>query len=409
MEDVRLLDEIVTKYQTETSDNVIGVGYGYKVTNGLLTTEKSLIFSVSKKLPLEQIDEKDIIPNTITYSGETFKTDVVELEIKPLNCPVDFYNWQVTPPTNRNKIRPLKCGISVTNYSDLSGFVGTLGFLAVDNDTNSLVGVSNNHVLVSDAFINVQKSSTGSISSILNDFVTQPNEVGNSGLNNSIGIVKKYKTISGGTLNYADVALTTINSSDIDVNTSYLMEGVTGWTQPLEFASSSEIDGLLTNKNNLFSAGRTTGSKGEGEMKLLTNSYPVTININYLKQGNNTTIQFGRCIQFVASASTTPNGTICAFPINGGDSGSALVADFSGTRKIVGLVFAGGLLSGVTYYGYANRIDDVADSINISPWTGQTVNYSNTGVTETHIVLGKSSDEKIILSGKTFWQVGTID
>jgi hypothetical protein len=409
MEDVRLLDEIVTKYQTETSDNVVGVGYGYKVTNGLLTTEKSLIFSVSKKLPLEQIDEKDIIPNTITYSGETFKTDVVELEIKPLNCPVDFYNWQVTPPTNRNKIRPLKCGISVTNYNDLSGFVGTLGFLAVDNDTNSLVGVSNNHVLVSDAFINSQKSSTGSISSILNDFVTQPNEVSNSGLNNSIGIVKKYKTISGGTLNYADVALTTINSSDIDVNTSYLMEGVTGWTQPLEFANSSEIDGLLTNKNNLFSAGRTTGSKGEGEMKLLTNSYPVTINIAYEKQGINTTIQFGRCIQFIASASTTPNGTICSYPINGGDSGSALVADFSGTRKIVGLVFAGGLLSGVTYYGYANRIDDVVDAINISPWTGQTVNYSNTGATETHIVLGKSSVEKLVLSGKTFWQVGTID
>jgi hypothetical protein len=144
-------------------------------------------------------------------------------------------------------------------------------------------------------------------------------------------------------------------------------------------------------------------------MKLLTNSYPVTINIAYEKQGINTTIQFGRCIQFIASASTTPNGTICSYPINGGDSGSALVADFSGTRKIVGLVFAGGLLSGVTYYGYANRIDDVVDAINISPWTGQTVNYSNTGATETHIVLGKSSVEKLVLSGKTFWQVGTID
>jgi hypothetical protein len=406
MEDMKLLDELTIKYQQETSDNVIGVGYGYKTKNGLLTTEKSLIFSVSKKLPIEQVDEKDLIPNTITYSGETFKTDVVELEIKPLTCPSDFYNWQTTPPSNRNKIRPLKCGISVTNFSDLSGFVGTMGFLAVDNETNSLVGVSNNHVLVYDAFLNSDRSLGGIKTSILNDFVTQPNESGNSSLNNAIGKVKKYKPISSGSINYADVALTTINSSDINISTSYLMEGVTGWTQPLEFATSSEIDGLLTNKNNLFSAGRTTGSKGEGEMKLLTNSYPVTINIAYTKQGNDTVVQFGRCIQFIASATTTPNGSICSYPINGGDSGSALVADISGTRKIVGLVFAGGLIGGVTYFGYANRIDDVVDAINISPWTGQTVNYSNTGITETHIVLGRSSTEKLILSGKTFYQVG---
>ncbi len=403
---MKLLDELTIKYQQETSDNVIGVGYGYKTKNGLLTTEKSLIFSVSKKLPIEQVDEKDLIPNTITYSGETFKTDVVELEIKPLTCPSDFYNWQTTPPSNRNKIRPLKCGISVTNFSDLSGFVGTMGFLAVDNETNSLVGVSNNHVLVYDAFLNSDRSLGGIKTSILNDFVTQPNESGNSSLNNAIGKVKKYKPISSGSINYADVALTTINSSDINISTSYLMEGVTGWTQPLEFATSSEIDGLLTNKNNLFSAGRTTGSKGEGEMKLLTNSYPVTINIAYTKQGNDTVVQFGRCIQFIASATTTPNGSICSYPINGGDSGSALVADISGTRKIVGLVFAGGLIGGVTYFGYANRIDDVVDAINISPWTGQTVNYSNTGITETHIVLGRSSTEKLILSGKTFYQVG---
>jgi len=281
-----------------------------------------------------------------------------------------------------------------------------MGFLAVDNETNSLVGVSNNHVLVYDAFLNSDRSLGGIKTSILNDFVTQPNESGNSSLNNAIGKVKKYKPISSGSINYADVALTTINSSDINISTSYLMEGVTGWTQPLEFATSSEIDGLLTNKNNLFSAGRTTGSKGEGEMKLLTNSYPVTINIAYTKQGNDTVVQFGRCIQFIASATTTPNGSICSYPINGGDSGSALVADISGTRKIVGLVFAGGLIGGVTYFGYANRIDDVVDAINISPWTGQTVNYSNTGITETHIVLGRSSTEKLILSGKTFYQVG---
>jgi hypothetical protein len=407
MENFYLLDELVTKYQNETSDNVIGVGYGYKTKNGLLTTEKSLVFSVQKKLPLEEINEDDIIPQFINYSGETFKTDVVELEIQPLDCPSDFYTWQTIPPTNRNQFRPLKGGVSVTNFTNLNTFVGTLGFLAVDNETNSLVGVSNNHVLVYDAFVATGRTTTGITTSTLNNIVTQPNEPGNSSISNSIGVVKRYKPITNSSINYADVALTTIRFSDID-NLSYLMEGVSGWTQPLSFASSSEIDGLLLNNNNLFSAGRTTGSKGEGEMKLLTNAYPVTINIAYTKQGNDSVVQFGRCIQFIASASTTPDGFICSYPINGGDSGSALVADFSGTRKIVGLVFAGGLISGVTFYGYANRIDDVVNAINISPWTGQTVNYSNTGLTETFIVQGRSSLDKIILSGKTFWQVGTV-
>jgi hypothetical protein len=408
MENFYLLDELVTKYQNETPDNVIGVGYGNKITNNLLTTEMSIIFTVKKKIPIDEIDEENIIPSIITYSGETFLTDVVELEIKPLNCPSSFYTWQTTPPTNRNMIRPLKGGISMTNFTNLNNFVGTLGFLAVDNETNSLVGVSNNHVLVYDAFLTTQRISSGITTSILNNIVTQPNEFNNSSISNSIGVVKRYKPITNGSINYADVALTTIRSSDVNMSTSYLMQGVTGWTQPLIFASSVEIDGLLSNKNNLFSAGRTTGSKGEGEMKLLTSSYPVTINIAYTKQGNDSVVQFGRCIQFIASASTTPNGSICSYPINGGDSGSALVADFSGTRKIVGLVFAGGLISGVTFYGYANRIDDVANQINISAWTGQTVNYSNTGMTETYSISEMSSLDNIILSGKTFWQAGTV-
>jgi hypothetical protein len=408
MENFYFLDELVTKYQNETPDNVIGVGYGNKITNNLLTTERSIIFTVKKKISIDEIDEENIIPPIITYSGETFLTDVVELEIKPLNCPSSFYTWQTTPPTNRNMIRPLKGGISMTNFTNLNNFVGTLGFLAVDNETNSLVGVSNNHVLVYDAFLTSQRMSSGITTSILNNIVTQPNEFNNSSISNSIGIVKRYKPITNGSINYADVALTTIRSSDVNMSTSYLMQGVTGWTQPLIFASSVEIDGLLSNKNNLFSAGRTTGSKGEGEMKLLTSSYPVTINIAYTKQGNDSVVQFGRCIQFIASASTTPNGSICSYPINGGDSGSALVADFSGTRKIVGLVFAGGLISGVTFYGYANRIDDVVNQINISEWTGQTVNYSNTDMTETYSISEMSSLDNIILSGKTFWQAGTV-
>ena len=284
--------------------------------------------------------------------------------------------------------------------------MGTLGFVGVDNQTNSLVGVSNNHVLIEDAFLANERSTSGEKSSIYENMVTQPNESGNYGLQNAIGIVKKYVPLSGTSYyNSVDCALTTLNETDID-STSYRQYGMTGWTQPLTFASTSEIDNLLSTNPNLFSAGRTTGPKGEGDMKLFVDSISTTISINYNKQGTSTTIYFEDCIRFYASASTTPTGFVCTYPIAGGDSGSALVADFSGTRKIIGLVFAGSYFNGQVVRGLANRIDKVAEQMDISPWTGGTVNYSDTGNTQTHTVSGLSSEPYIVLSGNTYWQAG---
>jgi hypothetical protein len=88
--------------------------------------------------------------------------------------------------------------------------------------------------------------------------------------------------------------------------------------------------------------------------------------------------------------------------IVGGDSGSALVADFSGTRKIVGIVFAGAMLSGSTIYALENRIDKVAEQLSISAWTGNSVYFSSTGSTELHRVNGLSSDINLGLSKKHF-------
>ena len=180
-------------------------------------------------------------------------------------------------------------------------------FLAVDTDTNSLVGVSNNHVLVKNAFLASERKTDGTHTSISNNFVTQPNDGSNRGLQNSIGLVKRYVPLSGtssGTPNYntVDGALTTINESDISYTTSYRQYGMTNWAQPLQFASTEEIDSLLTNQNNLFSSGRTTGPKGEGNTKLFTDSTSNTITIKYNNQGTEEIIYFSDCIRFGASA-----------------------------------------------------------------------------------------------------------
>ena len=42
-------------------------------------------------------------------------------------------------------------------------------------------------------------------------------------------------------------------------------------------------------------------------------------------------------IVYVASATTTPSGTVCPYPIYYGDSGSIVSADINGVRKIIGL------------------------------------------------------------------------
>lgn len=419
MMDQDTINELTKHYLSNTSANIVGVGYAKKTVGGKLTDEDAIVFTVKNKKPLEEIPENEILPSKIQVGDRLLPTDVEQGVYRMVqSCPSDFYTWQnpSTPPGNRNQFRPLQGGVSVTNYTNLSNYVGTLGFLAVDTQTDSLVGVSNNHVLVKNAFLASERQVIGVHTSIYNNFVTQPNDGSNRGLQNSIGLVKRYVPISGSPeFNTVDAALTTINESDINYSESYKQFGMTGWPHPLEFASTSEINSLLANGNNLFSSGRTTGPKGEGSMKLLPDASTFTVSIEYNNQGTEEEIYFSDCLRFKASASTTPSGSVCSYPINGGDSGSALVADFSGTRKIVGLVFASMSVSAetqngiewVVVRGLANRIDKVAEQLSISAWTGNSVYFSDTGSTQLHTVQGLSSDINIELLGNTYWQAGT--
>lgn len=392
------ISDITEDLFLKTPENVTGVWYGFKKSNGKFTNELSIVFNVKEKLPVDKIPENELLPKEIIFSGKTIKTDVVSEEFKALqDCPADFYEWNTIPPENRSKIRPLQGGLAITNYTKLYGYYGTFGFLAEDTETNSLVGVTNNHVIIDDAFINTERTGT-TISNTINNVVIQPY---NSPSDN-VGIVKRYYPIYSNGINYIDCALFTVDSKDIDNNVSYNQLNLSGWTQPLEFATTSEIDNLLSTYPNLFSSGARTGDKGEGDMKLLPNSIGATVSVGgYNKQGSSISVNFGDCIIFVASATTTPNGYICSYPINSGDSGSALIADFNGVRKIIGLCFAGS-----TFYGIANRIDRVSSLINIRSWSGQTINYSDINNVQKITLPHSRSDLNKIFSGNTYWQSG---
>lgn len=400
------LNSVTKDLYNSTSENVVSVGYGKKKKNGIITSENSLIFGVLEKKPIYEIPPDELIPNIINIDGENLTTDVIEWKVPSLlvDCPSLFYDWMTTPPPNRGLIRPLVGGLSIVNYTSLSGYAGTMGFVAVDNQTNSLVGVTNSHVIIDDAFLNSERTINSVATNVAGDSVTQPSsiETGYLGQNNSVGVVKRYYPLVGPTgTNLIDAAIFTINESDINTGTSYQQLGLS-YNQPLEFATSFEIANLVISGTPLYSTGRTTGAKGEGDMKLIPYIVALTTLVNgNTKQGLSTNTTFSDCIAFVASATTTPSSEYCLYPIAGGDSGSVLTGDFGGVRKIVGLNFAGNNTVGV-----ANYITNVASLLDISPYTGQSVNYSDTGNIQYHLVAGKSSDISLDISGDVFWQVG---
>lgn len=420
------IKNITKEINNNTSNDIVGVSYGLKIVEGKLTNEKAIIYTVKEKKPIENIDEKDLIPREIEIDGEKVKTDVVEGIIKPHGygmCDNSFYEWMNAAPTNRNKFRPLKGGISTTNLTTLGNYVGTLGFIAVDNDTDSLVAVSNNHVYVNDAFFTSERDSSGVITDAYTPSghtVSQPNEVGNYGSQNRIGILKKYQPLE--TQNTVDVAVSTIDDlSLIDVNTSWMQEGITGMTSPPRFATTQEIDTLLSDPSTeYYSAGRTTGAKGEGLIKLLNYASDSSIYISYNKQGTESPVFMNDTFELIASGSTTPAGDFCYYPSYGGDSGSAILSIINNDWVIVGLLYGG-------RYAYNNndplgngmspiqtlccRIDNIAQALNIRAWDGTLngINISDLTSAETFVSSGQTNDKNVVIDGKTFWQMGMVN
>jgi len=395
------------------------VKYGYKTKNGIRTGEKSIVFGFDEKKPLSELNESEIIPNSVNIKNEDIVTDViVEQKPQPLYefCPSSFYTWQNTTPPQRNFQRPLKGGLEISNQSSssLSGgiIIGTMGFIAVDNETNSLVGVTNNHVAIAPPRTGfIANEPNRAVDNCLGNNVSQDASYSSS---KRIGKVKRYKPIYGNVNNYTDGALISLKESEVNLNESYKFYGFeSDITGPLDFATTAEIDSLIDNNYEFYSVGRTTSAKGFGETKLLFDGYstfPIAYSLG-INENNLKYVIFADSISYIASASTTTPGDVCYSPIEGGDSGSGLLVNINGTIKIVGLSFAGaGQCDGcLKVIAHANRIDRVAEDLNISPFTGQAVNFSDIDNPLVHYEPGLSSDETKVINGKTYYQLGSLE
>jgi hypothetical protein len=393
------------------------------------------------------------ICSTTCYQGETYYWT---FDGTTLNLPGNYSSL-----ANRQTQRGLKGGVSITSTSHSTPFtsagsVGTMGLVCQDSASGAIVGLTNNHVVIRDAFYTSQRTYTNpqneynlndSSSSIQSDFVyqtgdSQPvNPTGANKIGRVLRYVPLYTSASTATnpslVNKVDAAMFSLactsstGATIINFTSSFQQLGLT-YTASMPFASTAEIDDLINNNHEFYSSGRTTGPKGSPATLCPLRFFSYTsFPIAYPLQGVPTLSYFTDIIAYVKPADsasynpTTPLSptTICPYPVWGGDSGSTLIANIEGTWKIFGLVFAG---NGISYnpqtnspvtstnvpyqvassIGFACRIDQVAAQLKIKAWTGSAAPVVDENTIVFKTVSGSSSIPTLSCSGSIYWQVG---
>lgn len=441
----------------------VGINFGKKAVGGKYTNDDCIIFNVEKKKPLNEIPKEEVLPSSVEIEGKIYKTDVIQRgKVRLLNncdtcddcpnkedycpgcgqepciectladsiyCSADVmnncYKWMGYPyrvtPTNKRMIRPIKGGAKIVpeysiNYvpQGVTYSYGTLGFIAIDNMTSALVGITNNHVVVKNAFYTAYRNINGPIVNELDGNVYQPfvEEREINGIYTPIlyptddyppiGKVLRYVPLIP--INYGfnrvDAAIISLDSSVVDFDESFKQIDLP-WNYPMPFADNNEINGL-TMSTPIYSTGARSGAKIWGTAcELHVVGKVASEPIEYDNDGSAVAAMFENLIE-IKRMDTDGYYNQCPCPIAGGDSGSALIANISGTWKIIGLLFAGGTNSGL-----ACRITDVASQLGISAWMGEDTPFVDLNSQERITISSQSALKTLDCpDGKTYWQIG---
>ena len=432
---LELTQEIKDKIREQVLQNphVTSVGYGYKISGGVNTGEPAIVFGVEAKKPLSEIPEGELLPSSVDINGVVVKTDVKQRgRPQLLQCNGDCgQNAGSGSALNRSYTRPVMGGLSITSLNN-SNSVGTFGLVVKDVATGCVVGLTNNHVTIQDAFYTSQRNLAGVLQneySPVDNIYQDAEYAGTPPPTNIIGRSLRYVPIypqSSGLTNSVDAAIFSINITALSTTQSWRQVGLDSVvTDYLPFATTLEIDTLLAVNPQLYSSGRTTGPKGGASCPLKLFELGTSFSIYYKMQGENTVIIMENTIAFFKPPLDHPESQdpteygLCCNPVRGGDSGSALIADIEGTIKVIGLVFAAGNDFNETTcdggnnsykYGFACRIDEVASQLGITSWNkGDLLKAVDTSTIDYRTEPGGSSDKTKSCDGKTFWQVGLTD
>jgi hypothetical protein len=449
-------EQICNQY-LKTNPNITGIGIGKKIKNGERLDQLSIIFSVQEKKPLSELSEEEIIPQNIDINDQNIISDVVRCgRAIRVGCKdwvqgqkiIDGYGTGTNATAEQNlhrvRVRPLVGGISITEQSGLLEYLGTLGCLAIDNEDGKVIGLTNSHV-VCECYVEPENQLSIYNFNSSGDPIIQPAllepyngteaSLPSNQLINKIGTVKRYASSNfndiyfDSTANYIDAAVISIDAGNA-TSASFGMLGFNE-TGPLPFATTSEINSLISNNCPLAISSRTTGAKnvdcGIIATEINSSAYIAAerclpYDNDYIQQlipwlggdfdfwrgGQRKYIYYNDLVKFEYADGSDGVSV-------GGDSGSAVIALLpGGVRKIVGLLFLGTTDAGATA-GWFCRIDRVAEELNVSQWNGN-LNFSNPSTWQyitKPVVLPDPENDLIDLpltiteGGKKYWRIGT--
>ncbi|WP_339711909.1 hypothetical protein [uncultured Kriegella sp.] len=297
-----LLEE--AKVEVGHLPNVVDVAIGLKETSGELTEEIVFQIFVKEKLGDSDLKASEVIPKTI----KGHKTDVV---IVP----------KAKKRDDTSEHRPIKGGIQISNGK---GHVGTLGCFGRLKSDNSLVLLSNEHVLYSDGAVAGEK-------------IGQPNVVKNcccccAYVEGEIGTILS-PSFNNSTVDCAIASIDAGIATDIILNNSMT-------TTEIEMdGTDTAVVGDLVRK-----IGRTSG---------FTNGIVNSIN------GVTSSMTGQIFIRPVASETFTEGTNGKRAFSDGGDSGSIIVDE---SNNIIGLLWGGDPNSFTVDETYACHINDVLNA-----------------------------------------------
>jgi len=120
--------------------NVVLVGKGKKITKGVNTGRDCIVVGVVKKMSIETLNKKDIIPGRVLVGAKDIETDVVEVGVIHALSGDDLND-----PDRTTKYRPAPGGVSIGHYLITAG---TLGMVVKKGGVRYIL--SNNHVLANE-------------------------------------------------------------------------------------------------------------------------------------------------------------------------------------------------------------------------------------------------------------------
>ena len=309
--------------------NVIGVATGFRERDGKVTEDVVVQVFVSRKVADAQLNPADVVPKRVSgWEGPAAQTDVIETTVPEAQQDTTRY-------------RPVEAGSSIGPEASVSA--GTLGGWACDNTDDTIVLLSNNHVISNLDTLPVLRR------------IVQPGRFDGGVLpGDVIGALKRHNPVN--TVANPAPAGTVIPTSVVDAAIGSIDGGIDIDHDVIDIGPAIyELRAPALNMN-VQKRGRTTRLTTNGRIT----SVGMTFNCTYLNRTRISSIQNAFRI-------TSTDGNVFSSP---GDSGSLIfdqaAGQLSNTLPVVGLLYAGGTFNNGTPFTDANDINAVFGALDLS-------------------------------------------